>query len=351
MTLTDQSNDREQTISVMDKVKQMVGVDVAQTTPSENTALERPVLKFSRVHIIVNPASGQNGLNLPLLNKTLNDLQIDWEMFVTRRAGEAREKAKLAVEAKVDAIVVYGGDGTVLEVASGMNGSDIPLVIIPGGTANVLSVELGIPADQSQAIQLLGGTPNAIRTLDMGVLKTADAENEEKELFFFHLGMGVEGTMHEKADREAKDRSGMFAYVTAALSTLSNPTTSTYRLTLDGEVVETQGINCMVTIFGSVGVPGITLSHAIDMSDGLLDVIVLQNANITSLLSAAANAVASGELAQPLLQWQAREVTIVAEPKQPLVVDGELIEVETVNVRVMPQFVRVVVPAEPIAQG
>jgi len=345
MTTDAQSSDIKQAPSVIERVKQMVNPN-APLPPAETAAQEAITHKFSRVHIIVNPASGQEGLNLPALNKVLNDLKIEWEMFVLHGAGEARERTKQAIEAKVDAIVVYGGDGTVLEVASSMSGSDIPLIIIPGGTANVLSVELGISADQTQAALLLGGAPNAIRALDMGVLEGANLEGVNNgDLYFFHLGLGLEGTMHEKADREAKDRSGMFAYITAALSTLTNPTQAHYHMILDGETVEADGINCMVTNFGSVGVQGITLSHAIDMSDGLLDVIVIQDANITSLLSAAANAVASGELAQPLLQWQAREVTITAEPKQPLVVDGELVEVDQIKVRIMPQFVRVVVPA------
>ncbi len=347
MTTDAQSADTQQAPTVMDRVRQMVNPNpnTNDSTPAEAPAREA-AHKFSQVHIIVNPASGQEGLHLPALNKILNDLKIDWEMFVIRSGEEAGERAKQAIEAKVDAIVVYGGDGTVLEVASSMSGSETPLIIIPGGTANVLSVELGIPADQSQAALLLGGSPNAIRTLDMGVLVGAKTDGDSKsDLYFFHLGLGLEGMMHKEADREAKDRSGMFAYVTAALRTLTNPNPSHYHMTLDGETVEADGINCMVTNFGSVGVPGITLSHTIDMSDGLLDVLVIQDANISSLLSAAANVVASGEVAQPLLQWQAREVTIVAEPKQPLVVDGELVEVDEIKVRIMPQFVRVVVPA------
>ena len=108
-------------------------------------------------------------------------------------------------------------------------------VIVPGGTANVLSVELGIPADQTQATQLLGGVPNRIRPLDMGALVGG---NPDGDLMFFHLGIGMEGSMHQEADREAKDRSGMLAYVTAALKTLSNPTPAHYRMVIDGETVE-----------------------------------------------------------------------------------------------------------------
>jgi diacylglycerol kinase (ATP) len=161
---------------------------------------------------------------------------------------------------------------------------------------------------------------------------------------FFHLGIGSEGMVHEQADREAKDKGGMLAYVIAALKTLSNPKVAHYRLLLDGEAVEADGINCMVTNYGSVGVAGITLSHVIDMNDGLLDVIIFRDANLSSLLSAAANVVTSGEVAEPLLQWQARKVSIVADPPQAVVVDGKSIEVDTIDVRVMPHAVRVVVP-------
>lgn len=341
MTSNDQAINPEPNPSVIDRMRQMVGAGDTTTAPA------KPILKFKHIHIIVNPASGQSGINLPALNKLLQELEVEWEMSILRKGGEARELAEKAVAAGVDAIAVYGGDGTVLEVASGMVGSEIPLIILPGGTANVLSVELGIPADQTLAAQLIGSVPNEVRALDMGAL--VGGNKDGSDLLFFHLGIGLEGTMHEEADRDAKDQSGMLAYVVAALRTLSQPTTARYHITLDGEKVDVEGINCMVTNFGSVGVAGIKLSHAIDMSDGLLDVIVFQDANISSLLTVAANAVASGELGQPLLQWQGREVTIVADPPQSVVVDGELVEVDTITVRVVPSAVRVVVPAAAIA--
>lgn len=350
--MNEQAANSEQKTTVVDKVKQIVGLESKQEVVTESPTEQLTTLYFQRIHIIVNPASGQVGLNLLALNKLLKDLEIEWEMFVTQKGGEAREYAEQAVAAGVDAVVVYGGDGTVLEVATGISGSHIPMVILPGGTGNVLSVELGIPGDQTEAALLLGGAPNAIQVLDMGVLVGAKrSSSTADDILFFHLGIGLEGTIHEEADREAKDRSGMLAYAVAALKTLSNPTMVRYHLTLDGEAVEVEGINCMITSYGSVGVPGITFSHAIDMSDGLLDVIIFQDANISSLLAAGANAVASGELAQSLMQWQAREVTVVADLPQTVVVDGELIDVDKVMVRVLPQAVRVVVPALSGDQG
>jgi diacylglycerol kinase (ATP) len=246
----------------------------------------------------------------------------------------------------VDAIAVYGGDGTVLEVASTLAGSAIPLVLLPGGTANVLSVELGIPQDLAQAALLLGGVPNAIRAVDMGALGDVDSGDADNgAMLFFHLGIGAEGRLHEIADRDAKDRSGMFAYVTAALKTVTNPPQAHYQLTLDGTVVEADGIDLMITTYGSVGVAGLKVSHAIDVGDGLLDVVLIEDTSVPSLLAAAATAVTARELAGPMRHWQAHEVTVVTDPPQPVAVDGELLDVERVTVRVVSQALKVVVPA------
>jgi diacylglycerol kinase (ATP) len=288
-----------------------------------------------KVHVIVNPAAGKDEPFMKTLNDTLKALDIEWEMLITKEAGDAKKFAQAAVEQGVSAVAAYGGDGTVLEVASGLQGSDVPLAILPGGTANVLSVELGIPRDFESALQLLDPTQSTPKAIDMGVMG---------DQLYFHLGMGLEGEMNKEADREAKDKGGMFAYALAALKNLRNPPTAHYRLVLDGEVVEMEGINCMVTTFGSIGVAGLKLSHDIDISDGLLDVLIIQEVNFRAVLEAAAGAVLSGELARPLTQWQVREVSITADPPQQVVIDGELVDIQKIEARVVPNAIKVLVP-------
>lgn len=296
-----------------------------------------PSTHYQKVHIIVNPAAGRDEPFLKTLNDTLNILEVDWEMFITKQAGDATRFAQAAVEAGVNAVAAYGGDGTVREVASGLQDSQIPLLILPGGTANVLSIELGIPRDFSQAISLLDSNRSTPKAIDMGMVGNQA---------FFHLGMGLEAEMNKEADREAKNRSGIFAYVNAALKNLRNSPTTHYHLELDGEKIEIDGINCMVTTFGSVGVGELKLSHAIDVGDGLLDVLVVQEVNLRTVLSAAAGAVFSGELAGPLQQWQVRKASIIADPPQPMVCDGELVKFNKIDIQVLPKAVTILVPTK-----
>jgi diacylglycerol kinase (ATP) len=121
-----------------------------------------------RIRVIINPAAGQDRPILVVLNRVFHPAGVDWDVCVTKRAGDAREYAKQAVQAGVDAVGVYGGDGTVMEVASGLIGSDIPLANFPGGTANVMSVELAIPNDLAEASALVCGDSCGSRWIDMG---------------------------------------------------------------------------------------------------------------------------------------------------------------------------------------
>ncbi len=67
------------------------------------------------------------------------------ELAETRHAGHATELARDAARAGKQLVVAAGGDGTIAEVANGLNGSGCTLGVIPLGTANVLAHELGLP--------------------------------------------------------------------------------------------------------------------------------------------------------------------------------------------------------------
>lgn len=297
------------------------------------------VPSIKSIHVIINPSAGQDEPILKPLNTVFNEMNIEWEAFVTKDSGDAKRYAQESVAAGVDAIAAYGGDGTVLEVASGMVGTKIPLVILPGGTANVLSIELGIPRDLVDAVRLINNPDTVLRPVDMG---------QTGEQLFFHLGMGLESNMIEGADREAKDQSGMLAYIKSALKELRDPPTAQYRLKIDDEWVETEGVSAMITTFGSIGVAGLKLSHDINMSDGLLDVLVIRSVDLKSLLSAAADAITSGDIAAPLLQWQAHEVEIIADPPQKVVCDGDPTELTDVKAKIVAGAVQVIVPTASI---
>jgi YegS/Rv2252/BmrU family lipid kinase len=293
-----------------------------------------------RVQVIINPTAGQDQAILGVLNRVFHEAGIAWNVSITNKAGDARRFARAAVEAGIDVVAAYGGDGTVMEVASGLIGSTVPLAIFPGGTANVMSLELGISSDLAEASALVCTEECAIVPIDMGQLG-------EDQYFILRVGTGLEADMVEGADRELKNRLGTLAYGLAALQAIQNPTVSRYRLTIDGQLVESEGIACIICNSGNLGSAGITLSSAVSVRDGLLDVFVLEQANLTSLLSLTRDVLTQSDPTTPALRhWQGHEITLVAEPNQTVQADGEVLGQTPVTAKVLPGAVRVIVPGD-----
>jgi diacylglycerol kinase (ATP) len=288
------------------------------------------------IHVIVNPASGQDRPILGPLNRAFQPAGIRWEVKITQEAGDACRFAQEAVAQGVDAVAAYGGDGTIMEVASGLIGSQVPMAIFPGGTANVMSVELGIPNDLAQACALVSSEERALRQVDMGQIN--------KRTFLLRAGVGFEADLVQGASRELKDRIGNLAYVVSALQALTNARPSHYQLTLDGTEIEIDGITCMIANSGNLGQPGLSLAPSINVDDGLLDVIVIRAGDIVSMLSLIASVVGKNENAEPLQHYQAREVKVRTETPQTVQADGEILGETPVSARVLPQAVTVIVP-------
>jgi diacylglycerol kinase (ATP) len=133
-----------------------------------------------------------------------------------------------------------------MEVASGLAGSEVPLAILPGGTANVISVELGIPRELEAACMLLLDKDAPTQAVDLGLVG--------EHYFMLRLGIGFEAEMVAGAERDLKNRLGILAYAVSALKSLRETPVSQYRLELDGEEVECEGISCMIANSGNLAI-------------------------------------------------------------------------------------------------
>jgi diacylglycerol kinase (ATP) len=285
-----------------------------------------------RVTIIVNPAAGRSR---PALETLLQSYDAAWEIALTTQPGDAQQMARAAADAGADVVAVWGGDGTVAEAARGLYGTPVPLAILPGGTANLLARELGIPRRWQDAAALMFSRRAVARPIDMG---------QTDDRLFFHLGIGLEGEMVRRSGHGSKSAAGLLAYYVSALVTLPTYRPARYRLRLDGEPVEMDGINCTITSYGHIGLAGLSLSRAIDPGDGRLDVVLIRRADLKRLVLAGTSALWSRDLSRAVWHRQACDITVETVPPQAITCDGEAITLESVTVRVVPGAVQVLVP-------
>jgi diacylglycerol kinase (ATP) len=294
-----------------------------------------------RIHVVINPASGQPKPVLHTINSVFRAAGVDWEVSVTQESGDGHRFAREAVAAGADVVAAFGGDGTVMEVASALMGSEVPVAILPGGTANVMSVELGIPDDLEAAARIACGQSSQIRAVDMG--QVGD------RTFMLRVGLGFAAEHVLGATREMKDQYGKLAYTVSALEVLKDLPVARYTLTLDGEQVEVEGVTCRVDNSANMGMRGLVASTETNVSDGLLDVTVIRDAGAKSLYSIVASSAGHGTPdPEAFYHWQAREMTIDSDPPQRVIGDGEEWGETPINVKVLPQAVRFMVADQPV---
>jgi len=290
--------------------------------------------------VIINPAAGVGRPILQALNSQLKDSGIEWDVSITHKAGDAERLAKKAVEDGADIVGVHGGDGSVMEVASALRGTSTPMAIFPGGTANVMSVELGIPSTDIEAsIDFIAKGSYTTRLIDMGRVND--------RLFLLRIGIGLEADMMKSADQEVKNRFGMLAYAFSALNEMRNLTPTRFRVCVDGELHEMEGVSCMIANSGNVAIGGFTLSKKIDISDGLLDVVIFRSADLAAMITVSAAVMSPNAEAtdSPQLEhYQGREIVVESDPPQTISIDGEVIEPITLIASILPGAVNVVVP-------
>ncbi len=295
-----------------------------------------------KVHVVINPASGQDEPVLAVLNREFDRLGVDWSCSVTKKDGDAAVQTTEAVSRGVDCVAAYGGDGTVSAVAGALVRTAVPLVILPGGTGNVVGTELGLPATLDAAARAVGdeAEETSIDVLEMG-----------ERVVLLRLGFGADARMIRHASREQKDRLGWLAYLYGALTEVREPRTARYRLTIDGEARELEALTVLVANIGRIGRGGLTFATEIDPADGRLDVLALRSADLESFLAVGASVLGLRSTRDaepggpaPLLHLTGREVRIEADPAQEVQVDGDPAGRTPVTVRVAAGALKVLLP-------
>lgn len=161
--------------------------------------------------LIVNPFA--SGVDEERLGAVQEALPPGTETRLTTRRGEATELAR-EVAGRVDALYVFGGDGTFNEVLNGID-STTPVGLLPGGGTSVLPRALGLPRDPvAAARRLREGRPRRI-----GVGRV------DGHRFGFCAGIGFDAELVRAVDalgrRPDGRRPGDLAFAWAGVRTLA----------------------------------------------------------------------------------------------------------------------------------
>jgi YegS/Rv2252/BmrU family lipid kinase len=274
---------------------------------------------MTRAVVVINPLSGrgryddQVEADAALARSVLAAHHIEAIVRPTTAAGDAHRYAREALAEGIHLVVAWGGDGTINEVASALMHTPAVLAIVPAGSGNGLASDLGLPFDPRGALDVAV----AGRTL------TIDAGQLDGHAFFNIAGIGIDAVIATRFAERGLRRRGPLAYLSLSMFELVRYRAKTYRLTLDGTVLE-QPVMLLALANGRQYGNRVLIAPGARLDDGLLEVVIVAPMSLP-LVASKLPSLFRGTLRESpgITMRAASEIQVEAAGEIPFHVDGE----------------------------
>lgn len=290
--------------------------------------------RFQHALVVYNPAAGaRRRRRVEAVLEGLARQGCRTKLFRTGGRGDAEDMARHAGTCGFDLIVAAGGDGTVNEIANGLAFAEVPLplAVLPLGTANVLAAEIGLAPTARAVLAMIAAGRR--RTIRLGV---ADGRH-----FVLMASAGLDSAVVQGVNLALKRHAGRLAYGVEALRQALSYPIPELTATIDGTPHKARMVVvCKARCYGG---PFQAAPRA-DLSDGLLQVVLLERAGLAATLRYGA-ALAMGRLSLlPDVAVVPAERVTVNGLGVPLQADGDLIGALPMEIAVSDRTVELVIP-------
>ncbi len=287
---------------------------------------------------IVNPKAGAGSGKLTgrQFEEYLVKKGFEVRARVTASLDDTRDSATdAAVDYHCALVVVVGGDGTVREVAHGLEGSDKPLLIVPCGTENLLANELGF----DEKLKTI------IRTFEAGYIRPLDLGSANGKCFTSIAGFGFDGEVVRRVSRQRQGHIDYFDYFWPLWRTFWGYKFDPIKVEVDGEQIFEGPALVFVGNISTYAVGLHILRHA-DFGDGLLDVCIYKCASRVHLIKHSLMTVLKQHAAaRDVIYRQGKDISISSEALNLATeIDGDPGPALPVQIKVIPQAVNCIVP-------
>jgi diacylglycerol kinase family enzyme len=302
-----------------------------------------------RLLLVVNSfASSVTARNTVVVHRELSRRH-EVEIVETNRRGHATRFAQDAARQHLDAVIAFGGDGTLNEVATGVAGSDTAFGVLPGGSTNVFARTLGLPNDPVAAVHRLASG------LDAGLVVPIGLGVVNGRFFCFHTGIGFDAAIVGRVEQQAslKRWAGHPLFIYAGVRTWLvgyDRTRPHFSVAVPGQPLVPDGYFTIVlntNPYTFLGNRPLELSPAATLERPLV-VLTFRTLRATAILRALGQALRDG--VQPsrhlALAEDVDEVVVSGDRPFPYQVDGDhLGDTTRLELRHVPDAARLVLPA------
>lgn len=277
---------------------------------------------------------------------------IDFAEHLTAQAGEATEVTRKAMINGTARIIAVGGDGTLSEVVSGYfdhQGNAInksaAIGLLPSGTGSDFQRSLGLTGREDSIRRLLKAETRFIDVARAEFRNHAGASASRHFINVASFGLGGDVSASVNRWRNSLPRwiGGRARFSAAALAALGRYKNVRVSMRLDDEREIQISSNLIVVANGKFAGGGMMLASDAELDDGLLDVIVTDEATRWDVIKELPRIQRGGHLKNPkVTALRAREVSIDSEEPMAVDLDGETVGHTPANIALIPAAIRFV---------
>lgn len=283
---------------------------------------------------LVNPISGTTKKETVLqeIEKVVKEKELLYQLVPTNAEGDYEFLKEKITREHITDVVIVGGDGTVNQVTNALRGVDIRFGIIPLGSGNGLAFAAGISKKPMQALEHILA----------GKTKPVDAFLINEHYSCMLSGIGFDAKVAH--DFAAKASRGLITYTQQTIINYFKAQPYQFEITLNDFSFFTEAFFISIANSNQFG-NNVTIAPHANLSDGLLDVVIVQKMNKAKLPFAVLKQLRGNNKLQQLveditkktvLNFQTTALNIKNIKLAPLHVDGEPRKTESeFNVRVL----------------
>jgi len=263
-----------------------------------------------------------------------------------------RSSFQLGVPAEatgLDAILIFGGDGTIHRHLSELVRLKLPVLVVPRGSGNDFARSLDIEnfAQAATIWKLFAEGANNVRTVDLGVITRLGPITEQTRYFSCVAGVGLDTATARIANhlpRWLRANGGYALSLPVALARFTPPQVD---LRVDGQ--PQSSVPRVLAAFANT--PwyggGMQIAPNADMTDGLLDACVIAAMSKAKLLRLFPSVYGGNHLKFKEVEYfQAARFDLSADPPVDVYADGEFVCQTPVAITAAKGVLRVIVSGE-----
>ncbi len=304
-------------------------------------------MSMQHAKVIVNPVAGAYSTRRkwPRISSLLKHAGLSFDYEYTEGAGHAIELARVAASDGYRYIVAVGGDGTVNEVANGILRSSSPtetsLGVVSTGTGSDFARSAGIPRDYTKACSFLASSRR--RLIDVGVVEFKSKGQTLQRFFLNVAGVGFDAAVVEVTEKMPKYFGGTIPYLGGLFRSMFSYRNKLVTLSV-GDRVESKRILNVVVANGSYVGGRMHIAPKAELSDGLLDRVIIGDVGKFELLKALPMVYKGTHINHPKVRMeQTTHISIESSERVLAYADGELLGECPASFWLMPAALRIVV--------